>query len=711
MGKASFRLYFFTALAILVLAGCGFILFYAQEQKTQQVVEEGLYSAAVTAAERTAEWRNDKTDSASAWTGSAEFKDQLTLFLASPEDSGTKAGLQSAYSRKAGELACSDIILLDSANQAVFSLSGLPPPLPDELKKQVAEAKTSATPSWINVGTQPGLALPLRAKENGSFDGAVVLILDAGRDSSLILHAWPLSADTAEIEIVQKTGDRFGFINTPRLWKGDSIPDMGLEAEAAGGAEGALSGSDYRGARVLVVSKKVSGSDWYAVAKIDTSEIFSLWNVQSAWTTALAVVVLSILVVLVVCFWKRRQKMVESAIAQAEKDHQAVLRHFEYMIKYANDSILLFDDKSNLVQVNDRALEDFHYNREEMMGLHLENFLVPDSLKAFQTKLKDILQNGPFTIEVIHKRKDGSEFPAEITARVFKIDDRTFLQTISRDVTERKAREAEYIKLNNSLEERVRERTAQLENANKELESFAYSISHDLRAPLNGIDNWTKALAEDYQDKLGEKGFQILSRIRAETQRLGQMGEDLLKFSRETRGELQLQDLNFTDMVQTIANRLQQNHPNRKIQIVIQSDMRARADSRLLEMAVTNLLDNAVKFSSKQPASVILVGEILKEGKNVFFVKDNGVGFDMAYAQKLFKVFQRLHKAADFPGTGVGLATVQRIINRHGGQIWAESQPDQGATFYFTLKEPPKEKEVPAVEPDVGGPEAAVQGS
>jgi PAS domain S-box-containing protein len=349
--------------------------------------------------------------------------------------------------------------------------------------------------------------------------------------------------------------------------------------------------------------------------------------------------------------------------------------------------VLLFNDKSQLVRYNDRALEDFLYAREEILGLPLETFITADSLAKFQSKLKDILQTGVFTMESIHKRRNGSEFPAEITARVFKIDDKMFLQTIIRDITELKMKEAEYSKLNCSLEERVHERTTQLETANKELESFAYSISHDLRAPLTGIDNWSKALADDYHDKLGEKGLQIINRIRSETQRLGQMIEDLLKFSRESRSELKWQDVNLTEMAQAISNRLQQANPSRKMQLVIQSNMRVKGDPHLLEMAITNLMDNALKFSSKQPISVILVGEIQKDGKRVFFVRDNGVGFDMAYSQKLFKVFQRLHKPADFPGTGVGLATVQRIIIRHRGQVWAESQVDQGATFYFTLSE------------------------
>lgn len=165
------------------------------------------------------------------------------------------------------------------------------------------------------------------------------------------------------------------------------------------------------------------------------------------------------------------------------------------------------------------------------------------------------------------------------------------------------------------------------------------------------------------------------------------MIEDLLRFSRETRVEPNRHELDMTSLVQATASRLQQSSPSRQTQFVIQPGMKAKGDFHMLEIVFTNLLDNSLKFTSKTPQPLILVGEIVRDGRKVFFVRDNGVGFDMAYVQKLFKVFQRLHKSSEFPGTGVGLATVHRIISRHGGQIWAEAQVGQGATFYFTLKE------------------------
>ena len=254
-------------------------------------------------------------------------------------------------------------------------------------------------------------------------------------------------------------------------------------------------------------------------------------------------------------------------------------------------------------------------------------------------------------------------------------------------VEDQKLAEGKLSRLNAELEQRVHERTAELESANKELEAFSYSVSHDLRAPLRGIDGWSAVLLDEYSHQLDEKGRQSLGRVRSETQRMGQLIDDLLRLSRVTRVEMKRGLVNLSEIARMVAARLQESDVQRPVDFIIQPGLTDVGDPNLLEIVLTNLLSNAYKFTTRQPQARIEFGRELIEGNEAYFIRDNGAGFDMTYAKNLFGAFQRMHKQSDFPGTGIGLATVQRIIHRHGGRVWAEAKKNQGATFYFTLQE------------------------
>lgn len=249
------------------------------------------------------------------------------------------------------------------------------------------------------------------------------------------------------------------------------------------------------------------------------------------------------------------------------------------------------------------------------------------------------------------------------------------------DVTERKHSEEEIRALNRALSRRATE----LEAINAELESFSYSVSHDLRAPLRAIDGFSKLLIDRYADQMDERGGVYLARVREASHRMARLIDDLLQLSRMTRSEMHVQLCDLSVMAREIVGELQQTSPERRVEVVIQPGLVVEADPTLLRAALENLLGNAWKFTSKKADARIEVGATIRGDRPAYFVRDNGAGFDMAYAQKLFGAFQRLHGAHEFEGTGIGLATVQRIVRRHGGEVWGEGAVNQGATFTFTL--------------------------
>jgi PAS domain S-box-containing protein len=255
------------------------------------------------------------------------------------------------------------------------------------------------------------------------------------------------------------------------------------------------------------------------------------------------------------------------------------------------------------------------------------------------------------------------------------------------DVDDRRHAEDEVRRLNVELEGRVRDRTKKLEEINGELEAFSYSVSHDLRAPLRAMDGFSQRLINDYGPKLDEQAHSYLDRIRNGAKRMGQLIEDLLSLSRITRIELTRREVDVSALVHQILNELQARDPERKVELSIWEGAIVEADIRLVRVALENLLGNAWKFSSKTEHPRIEFGMMQEDARKVLFVRDNGAGFDMEYADKLFGPFQRLHGMNEFPGTGIGLATVHRIVSRHGGRIWCQAKPGAGATFFFTLQD------------------------
>jgi PAS domain S-box-containing protein len=367
------------------------------------------------------------------------------------------------------------------------------------------------------------------------------------------------------------------------------------------------------------------------------------------------------------------------------KESEQKLKLLNFALNNVYDEAYLIDEKACFQYVNDKSCRALGYNREELLALNKTDIDPDFPMERWIKHWKDIMEHGSLLFEGRHKTKDGYIYPVEISANYFEYNGQGYNLALIRDITERKLAEKEIQELNQDLEKRVVKRTAQLEAINKELEAFSYSVSHDLRAPLRGIDGFSQILLEEYRDRFDAKGQDYLLRVRNGAQRMGQLIDDLLNLSRISRGQMNIRQVDLSHIANEIANELRDSDPKRDMKFIIQDKLITNADGRLLRIVLENLLGNAWKFTSKQQKAIVEFGMYQKDEKNVYYVRDNGAGFDMRYVQKLFGAFQRLHTAKEYTGTGIGLATVQRIIHRHGGRAWAEGEVKKGATIFFTL--------------------------
>jgi len=378
-----------------------------------------------------------------------------------------------------------------------------------------------------------------------------------------------------------------------------------------------------------------------------------------------------------------RSDVTEQKIAEMTRTQLASI------VESSSDAIIGKTPEGIITSWNKGAGRIYGYSAAEIIGKPI-TVLAPPELHAEVFQLLEAVRKGGFVVnhETERIRKDGATIHVALTLSPIMDESGkvTGISTIARDITERKRAEKEIYLLNHELEQRVAERTAQLEAANKELEAFSYSVSHDLRTPLRAIDGFSHILLEDYAGKLDDEGKRLLKVVRSNTNRMGQLIDDILQFSRTGRLEINYSHIDMEKLAREVFEDLQSMVPvGSKLQFQIEHIPVARGDRAMMRQVFVNLFSNAIKFSRTSDTPTIRMGSFIEGDESIYYVKDNGVGFDMQYAGQLFGVFQRLHSVSEFEGTGIGLAIVKRIITRHGGRVWAEGKVNEGATMYFAL--------------------------
>jgi PAS domain S-box-containing protein len=714
---------------VAVLTGGAWFYFFTKEQN-RQGIESELQAIAELKIDQIIAWREDRLADAEVLMNSVSLNEDIAPWIQT-HDPALEEKILRRFIVNAKAHHYDRIILVDSDGEVLLSSTDRLRRISAEEAQAMASALARQNPVLTDLYLDPDTCLPRISvaspiPTSGGF--AIIMESDPWQFLYPMIQSWPVPRKSAETTLVRRDGDRVLYLNELRYQKDTalklSIPLTRVEVPsvmAALGKEGMTSGMDYRGVESLAFLGAVKDTPWFMVAKLDTKEAFASSRLESAFILLLVLLFLAVIFISAsfVCqsikkegILQKAEKEIRQLNAELEQKNCDLMNENRERIK-ATEAAQGFSERlqiatrtahigiwdwnvvDNDLLWDDTICEIYGVPHASFKGGVPEwsEYLHPDDRGRVGNELQAALRGEcEYAPEFRIIWPDGSIHHIKANSQAFWDENGKPIRMVGTniDITEHRRAQQEILRLNAELEQRVLERTAQLTAANQELEAFSYSVSHDLRAPLRAVDGFSRMVADDYAEKLDDEGRRRLEVIRSETQRMGQLIDDLLTFSRLGRQQTKPETIDMQSLAQEVYDELvAEEPPGRKLKLDLQPLPAVEGTRTMIRQVWVNLIGNAIKFTKgKEVGEIEIAAQPGEDGVPVFRIKDNGAGFDMRFADKLFGVFQRLHSPMEFPGTGVGLALVQRIVHRHGGRVWAFGEVDHGATFYFTLPNP-----------------------
>jgi PAS domain S-box-containing protein len=672
----------------------GYLYYRNYEDRYRAQVQQELSAIAGLKAQEIARWRQERLRDGAQFFDNPAFTDLVRRFLQAPQDALAREQILAWMERAQVNSEYDLVRLLDPQGEVRLSVPVSSAPITNHLQEESGELTGAREAILLDLHRQDpeatghmNLLVPLTPEGSDTrLIGVLDLRIDPRRVFYPLVNRWPTPSQSAETVLLRLDGNSALVLNELRLDRlaalTRSIPLDQTEVpavQAVLGHTGIVQGLEYDGIEVLADVRSIPGSPWFLEARVGTQEVFAPLRARVRNLAALVTVLLLGAGAGTGWIWRQQRERFLRQRFELQRQSEARYRAaLDTMLEGAQ--IIGFDWR--YLYLNDSAARYGRMPKEELLGhTVMEKYPGIEVSQMFADMAECMQFRQPHMGEYHFEYPDGRNAWFEFSIQA--VPEGIFI--LSLDITARREADEAMRRVNQVLEQRVAERTAQLQAANLELEAFAYSISHDLRAPLRAIDGFSRILLEEHSGELGDEGMRLLKVVRGSTGQMDQLITDILALSRISRGELKRERIDMAGQARSVFDEVTSPEVRASFELSVDPLPPASVDPALIRQVWINLLSNAVKYSMPAQQRSIQVGGHSEEARLIYFVKDKGVGFDPQYADKLYGVFQRLHGAEEFEGTGVGLAIVQRIIRRHGGEVWAEGQTGQGATFYFSL--------------------------